>query len=214
MATRDTQDRILKSALQLFNEYGSAAISCNRIAEHCDVSKGNLHYHYRTKQDIVFGLFQQIVNEMNSNWYRDHLDVTLEHMAEMFIRQLKLILKYRFFYRELAELLRRDEKLRQRFADNRARRIKELRNFFTGLAHRGFMSIPDHARMAYIVDATWIVSENWLNYLEYDGREVNADSIINGYHEILEVLRTYLCRDPRDIGLERYQVIEQLGQEG
>ncbi len=214
MSTRDTQDRILKSALQLFNEYGSAAISSNRIAEHCGVSKGNLHYHYRTKRDIVFGLFQQIVDEMNSNWYRDHLDPTLDHMAEMFIRQLKLILEYRFFYRELAELLRRDEVLRRRFADTRTRRVKELMNFFTGLAQRGLMCIPHHARMAYIVDVTWIVSDNWLNYLDYDGREVNADSIIAGYHEILEVLRPYLCRDPQEITPQRYQVVGELGQQG
>jgi AcrR family transcriptional regulator len=214
MSTRDTQDRILKSALQLFNKYGSAAISSNRIAEHCGVSKGNLHYHYRTKRDIVFGLFQQIVDEMNPNWYRDHLDPTLEHMAEMFLRQLKLILKYRFFYREMAELMRRDEILRRRFAETRARRVEELMNFFTALAQRGLMSIPDYARMTYIVDVTWIVSDSWLNYLDYDGRKIDADSIIAGYHAILEVLRPYLCRDPQEITLERYQLIGQLGREG
>ena len=49
---------------------------------------------------------------MDSGWYRDHLAPTLEHMAAMFVRQLQLIRKYRFFYREIADLLRQDPRLR------------------------------------------------------------------------------------------------------
>ncbi len=211
MGTRDTQLRILGSALVLFNEHGSAAISTNRIAAHCGISKGNLHYHYRNKQEIITTLFQQAVDEMNSGWYRDHLAPTLEHMAVMFVRQLQLILKYRFFYREIADLLRNDEQLRQRFAENRARRLTEIERFFLTLSELGLMKIPaDARRLRSIVDVTWIVSENWLNYLDYDDREINVEAIIAGYYEILEVLRPYLCADPQQITQESYMTIERL----
>src|SRR5579862_1276518 len=116
MGTRLTQQRILQAALELFNEHGTAAISANRIAERCGISKGNLQYHFATKRDIVLALFQQAVDEMDGGWYRDHLAPTLDHMAAMFVRQLQLIMKYRFFYRELADLLRQDPQLRRRFA--------------------------------------------------------------------------------------------------
>jgi len=211
MGTRDTQTRILDASLELFNQNGSAAVSTNRVAAHCGISKGNLHYHFRNKQEIVRALFQRALNEMDSGWYGDHLAPTLEHMAAMFVRQLQLILKYRFFYRELADLLRNDELLRQRFAHNRERRLKEIERFFHSLSDRGLMRIPEDApRLRSIVDVTWIVSENWLNYMDYHGREISVDAIIEGYYEILEVLRPYLYADPQQITRESYLTIERL----
>ena len=118
---------------KLFNEHGTAAVSTNRIAEHCGISKGNLHYHFQNKQEIIRFLFQRMVEEMDAGWYRDHLAATLHHMAAMFVRQLHHILDYRFFYREMADLLRRDKVLRRRFAHNRERRIAELERFFDAL---------------------------------------------------------------------------------
>src|SRR5258708_24848123 len=162
MATRATQNRILQTALELFNEHGTAAISTNRIAERCGISKGNVQYHFRNKRAIIYAVFQQAIEEMNAGWYRDHLAPTLEHMAAMFVRQLQLILKYRFFYREMADLLRNDPLLRRRFAHNRERRLKEIERFFLSLSERGLMRIPEDApRLRSIVDVTWIVSENW-----------------------------------------------------
>src|SRR5262245_66648662 len=106
MATRATQTRIVDAAVELFNEHGTAAVSLNRIAEHCLMSKGNLHYHFQNKQEIIRCIFQRALVEMDGGWYRDHLAPTLEHMAEMFVRQLQLILRYRSVYRMTATLIR------------------------------------------------------------------------------------------------------------
>jgi len=211
MGTRTTQLRILQAALELFNEQGTAAVSANRIAAHCGISKGNLQYHFNSKRDIVFALFQLAIDEMDAGWYRDHLAPTLDHMAAMFVRQLQLILKYRFFYRELADLLHQDRQLRRRFAHNRERRLRELERFMHALASRGLMRLPpDPRRLRSIVDITWIVSENWINYIEYHDLEVTASTILDGYDEILEVLRPYLCADPQQIQQESHRTIEQL----
>lgn len=211
MATRDTQSRILQAALELFNEHGTAAVSANRIAARCDISKGNLQYHFRNKREIICAVFQQAIDEMDSGWYRDHLAPTLEHMAAMFVRQLQLILKYRFFYREMADLLRQDPLLRKRFADNRERRLRELERFMLALQGRGLMRLPaDPRRLRSIIDVTWIVNENWLNYIDYHDREVTVEALLEGYCEILEVLRPYLCADPQQITEESYLTIERL----
>jgi AcrR family transcriptional regulator len=211
MATRATQFRILQAALELFNEHGTAPVSANRIAERCGISKGNLQYHFRNKRQIICALFQQAIDEMDSGWYRDHLAPTLEHMAAMFVRQLQLILKYRFFYREMADLLRQDPELRKRFADNRERRLRELEKFMLALQARGLMRFPaDPRRLRAIIDVTWIVNENWLNYMDYHDREVTVEAMLEGYSEILEVLRPYLCADPQQITEESYLTIERL----
>ena len=211
MATRTTQLRILQTALELFNEHGTAAISAARIAERSGISKSNLQYHFRNKRDIICAVFQQAIQEMDAGWYRDHLAPTLEHMAAMFVRQLQLILKYRFFYREMADLLRQDAQLRKRFADNRERRMRELEKFMLALQGRGLMRFPpDPRRLRAIIDVTWIVNENWLNYMDYHDREITVEAMLEGYSEILEVLRPYLCADPQQITRESYQTIERL----
>jgi AcrR family transcriptional regulator len=211
MATRATQFRILQAALELFNEHGSAAVSSNRIAERCGISKGNLQYHFRNKQEIIYALFQQAINEMDSGWYRDHLAPTLEHMATMFVRQLQLILKYRFFYREMGDLLRRDPQLRKRYADNRERRLRDLEKFMLALQAGGHMRFPpDPKRLRSIIDVTWIVNENWLNYMDYHDREVTVEAMLEGYAETLEVLRPYLCADLQQLTQESYHTIERL----
>ncbi len=211
MATRTTQLRILAAALELFNEHGTAAVSANRIAERCGISKGNLQYHFRNKAEIITAVFQQAIDEMDSGWYKDHLAPTLEHMAAMYVRQLQLILKYRFFYREMADLLRQDARLRKRFADNRERRMRDLEKFMLALQARGLMRFPnDPRRMRAIIDVTWIVNENWLNYMDYHDRVVSVAAMLEGYSEILEVLRPYLCADPQQITQESYLTIERL----
>jgi AcrR family transcriptional regulator len=211
MGSRHTQTRIVDAAVELFNEHGTAAVSLNRIAEHCLISKGNLHYHFHNKEEIIRCIFQRALDEMDGGWYRDHLAPTLEHMAEMFVRQLQLIDRYRFFYRELANLLRADRVLRAKYARNRERRLKAIEEFFRALAARQLMSIPEDAqRLRSIVDATWIISENWLNYIEFHDGKLTVESILEGYYRILEVLRPYLLSDPKQITSETYLTLQQL----
>jgi hypothetical protein len=132
-------------------------------------------------------------------------------MAAMFVRQLQLILKYRFFYREMADLLRQDPQLRKRFADNRERRMRDLERFMLTLQAGGLMRFPpDPRRLRSIIDVTWIVNENWLNYMDYHDRPVTVEAMLEGYAEILEVLRPYLCADPQRITQESYHTIERL----
>ncbi len=211
MATKVTQLRILQAALELFNAEGTAAVSASRIAERCGISKGNLQYHFPNKRDVVFAIFQLAIGEMNAGWYRDHLEPTLEHMAAMFVRQLQLIVKYRFFYRELADLLRRDPLLRRRYAQNRERRLGVIEKFMQALANRSLLRLPpEPKRLRSIVEVTWILSENWLNYTEYQDREMSCATIQEGYAAILEVLRPYLCADPQQITEKSSCTIERL----
>lgn len=210
MATRATQLRILGSALALFNAHGTAAVSINRIATQSGISKGNLQYHFRNKREVIRALFQQAVQEMDAGWYRDHLLPTLEHMATMYVRQLQLIARYRFFYRELAELLHQDPLLRSCFVRNRERRLGAIEKFLQALQDRGLMCFPDPERLRVTLDVTWILSENWLNYIGYDDEVLTVEALLGGYTEILEVLRPYFCTDLQHVAAQSYHTIQSI----
>ena len=61
-----TKDRILLTSLKLFNEQGERNVSTNHIAAYLNISPGNLYYHFRNKNEIVYQLFLQYQAEVQS----------------------------------------------------------------------------------------------------------------------------------------------------
>ncbi|WP_308166379.1 MULTISPECIES: helix-turn-helix domain-containing protein [Actinomadura] len=57
---KDTRERIQHVALELFLERGYDQTSLREIAERLEVTKAALYYHFRTKEDIVTSLIEDI----------------------------------------------------------------------------------------------------------------------------------------------------------
>ena len=64
----DTKTRILKTAIQLFNEKGSQQITTNHIAQEMGISPGNLYYHYQNKEEIIREIFTLMASDMDGTW--------------------------------------------------------------------------------------------------------------------------------------------------
>ncbi len=208
MASKETLAIIIDTAINLFNAHGSAAVSGNRIAEACGISKGNLHYHFRTKSEVIRAIFARMVEEMNAGWYDDHLEPSIRRLAEMFARQVLFIFNYRFFYRELAALLREDPLLMSRYRENRHRRSRALAEFLAAVERQGELDFGGDARLiATLVETRWIISENWLNAQEFLGREINGDCIQSGYDLVLGLLRPYFVSPESDVAASSHEAI-------
>lgn len=211
MATRETQLLVIDTALKLFNKYGSAQVSTNRIAAESGISRGNLHYHFQKKEEIILSIFQRIEHAMNVKWPSDHFAPTLENMAGMYVRQSRLILEFEFFYREMPALLRKDPLLLRRYREHRDRRINAIENFFIELAKCGIMDFgPDPTVVRSLVYATWIISDNWPNFVEFQWGELGADEICQGYNMILHVLGPYIKVDFRALTQASHATIRNM----
>ena len=70
-----TREKILDTALTLFNNEGTSAVSTNHIAEAAGISPGNLYYHFRNKEEIIRGLFERLfaANDKAFNLPKDQL---------------------------------------------------------------------------------------------------------------------------------------------
>ncbi|MCK7627356.1 TetR/AcrR family transcriptional regulator [Streptomyces sp. RS10V-4] len=56
----NTRQRIQDVALELFSEHGYEKTSLREIAEKLEVTKAALYYHFKTKEDIVISLFEDL----------------------------------------------------------------------------------------------------------------------------------------------------------
>ena len=100
-----TAQRILATALALFNEHGEAAVSSVDIANECDISPGNLYYHFKGKEQLVNGLMKLHRAQMDE--VLDKQKVISLHIDELFYYFFLVIQRihlFRFLYRSPADL--------------------------------------------------------------------------------------------------------------
>ena len=193
MTTKGTQKLILDTAIDLFNRSGTARISANRIADTCKLSRGHLYYHFKKKEEIIHAIYDRIATEVKNNRGDDLKKPTVHHMLEMFDRHLALIWRYRFFYREMMALLAVDEGLRLRFSKDRRNRTLVIINFFQALIENGVLLGPKDAKtLENLVLASWIVSDNWINYVSVESTALYPDCVNAGYELVIDLFRPYL----------------------
>ncbi len=208
MTSQKTQGRIKATAISLFNEFGTGSISIGRIASEVGISRGNLQYHYANKQELIRAIYQDIAKEVLSNWEGDDKQPTVSHMAEMFVRQLNYVWRHRFIYREMVLLVRADARLALQVRTNRARRIEAVIKFFKALVkNRVLKKTRGEESLRYLVIMTWIFCDNWLNFIEIQGSEINPETLQEGYDHIIEMLYPYLTIQARESIYESYELI-------
>lgn len=83
----DTRQRIQDVALELFSEHGYEKTSLREIAEHLDVTKAALYYHFKTKEEILISLFEDLTRPLDElvEWGRQQ-PKTLETKQEVLRR--------------------------------------------------------------------------------------------------------------------------------
>ncbi|WP_433546327.1 TetR/AcrR family transcriptional regulator [Streptomyces sp. CA-294286] len=83
----DTRRRIQDVALELFAEQGYEKTSLREIAEELEVTKAALYYHFKTKEDILVSLFEDLTRPLDEliEWGQGE-PRTLESKKELLTR--------------------------------------------------------------------------------------------------------------------------------
>jgi len=110
-----TKERIVDTALQLFNESGSAAVSTNHIAAAMNISPGNLYYHFGNKDQIVAAVFDRLEDALAVAWDRKGQAVWEgTALRDALVGSLTIFRNYRFVVRELGALSVHSRLLKER----------------------------------------------------------------------------------------------------
>jgi AcrR family transcriptional regulator len=190
-----TKSRILETAIELFNDKGTKAVTTNHIAAAMGISPGNLYYHFRNKEEIIRAIFAHM-HEAGLNDYREinaeRGPGNVPSMEETFLMIQRFNWRFRFFKRELAALVQNDPELKQEFVLSHRQHLAIVRNAIDLSIRQGFLrDIPLHLR-ELLTEQVWMMALFWLNYLEVGGEEVTEESLRRGTEILRNMMLPYL----------------------
>lgn len=64
MGTSSARMKVLESALELFNQYGCDGTSIKMIIDESGVSNGGVYHHFKTKENIIYDLYNKVKRDM------------------------------------------------------------------------------------------------------------------------------------------------------
>jgi AcrR family transcriptional regulator len=211
-APRRTRERILELSLRLFNEFGEPNITTTVIAEELNISPGNLYYHFRNKDDIVNSIFAQFEGEIVRMLSvpagrRSGMEDVWLYLRQMF----ELVWNYRFFYRDLNDLLSRNRTLELQFKAILDHKHKIARQLCEDLRSEGSLEASDQ-QIAAMATNMVVVATYWLSYeyvrnpRKYSEQPSIDDALGRGCYQVLSMVAPYLRGDRR-------QAFEQLSED-
>ncbi len=195
---RRTRERILEISLRLFNEFGEPNITTTVIADEMRISPGNLYYHFRNKDDIVNSLFAQFEEEINRMLaVPEGRRPTIEDVWQYLHLMFELVWRYRFFYRDLSDLLSRNRTLELHFKQILSHKVKVARQLCEGLRSDAALEASD-LEIEVLSTNMVVVATYWLSYeyvrnpRNYSQQQVSADALVKGCYQVLSLISPYL----------------------
>jgi len=193
--SEQTKNNILQKAVELFNEYGTAAISMNALAESIGMSAGNLQYHYRNKEKVIREILEMMFKEFDVIYEPVTAPFTLDTLRHIMRLNFGIIWKYRFFYREFAALLRNDKTLAKRFRDIQELRIAEQEKLLTGLADAGVIRGDlTSEELRNVIQIGWVLGNTWLSFAESMGQKIDDTAMEQAVGIMVQHYKPYLER--------------------
>lgn len=190
------RERILLSSIDLFNQSGVVAVTTNHIAHHLGISPGNLYFHFRNKEEIIYELFEMMCQETYDVWKpepaRSEQSTLPASPSELIERSYEVFWKYRFFHREMYHLRRKDPNLAKRWKTHIAKTMRLLQAMYAQWVKEGVMrKIQDAREMQMISDTVLITSSSFLQFFESPEKPATRRSLRTGLEHLLLFLLPY-----------------------
>lgn len=192
-----TRDKILAKSLELFNDLGERKVSTNHIAAGMGISPGNLYYHFRNKEEIIFELFcryeQQTLSLLMAPEDRP---LTYADKIGYFEGILGNMWEYRFLHRDLEHLMADNPELQDRYRGFALQVLVQGKRIYQRLAESGLIE-ADADQVTALILNIWIIVTSWIPFLLTSGmfgpaEGISHDMVKRGIYQILLLEAPYL----------------------
>jgi AcrR family transcriptional regulator len=101
-AAAATRDRLLQAAISVIQERGIERLTLDTVAKTAQVSKGGLLYHFASKEALVIGIIEYLIDDFDAAIDRE---LTLDNAPESPGRYLRAYVRATFNYQQLPLVL-------------------------------------------------------------------------------------------------------------
>lgn len=198
---RRTRERILETALKLFNDFGEPNVTTTVIADEMEISPGNLYYHFHSKDEIVNALFADYEKEIEPLLTAPGSRPQGTEDIWLFLHLLfETIWKFRFFYRDINDLLTRNRLVETHFQRILEHKENTAITVCEGLAASGTLTATAGEIRALATNMS-VVATFWLSF-EHARRPRGEPDIGRGVYQVMSLAAPYLQGEARHL-LER-----------
>ena len=190
----DTKDKIIATAIDLFNIHGTKAISTNHIAKEMGISPGNLYYHFRSKNDIIWSISDNFSNELGSV-LKIQLDTFTDfssNLTSLFNRFFKIQQSYQFLFLEGVHLTKQDSRLLDNYTNLRILIKKGYHELLSNLVKIKIMKRQSLNIIDDLLDAQWIIMWYWINHTILDRNTYDDSQIKKGIKLSFSIIKPQL----------------------
>ncbi len=198
---RRTRERILETALALFNEFGEPNVTTQLISDEMGISPGNLYYHFHNKDEIIESLFADFERGIE-----DTLSAPVRRAPNVEDIWLFLhlvfegIWKFRFIYRDINELVSRNRMVETHFKRIAAHKAQTAAAICKGLVATGDMQATRAEIEALAVNMT-VVATYWLSFefVTNPRKKIDGESLARGAFQVMALSAPYLVGRSRKL---------------
>jgi AcrR family transcriptional regulator len=198
-----TRDRILAAALELFNQLYERKVTTNHIAAHLEMSPGNLYYHFKNKQEIIYELFVQYEERVDTNLaVPTGRKLTIEDKFNYLQNVFQGLWEFRFIHRDMEHLLSGEDRLHTRYRELFRRCQKNTEAIYQGLSDANIITIEQRDIEGLALNA-WIVVTSWFSFLQCSlqadpNENITLDMLKGGIYQVFQLERPYLSDEYRE----------------
>lgn len=168
------KEDILETARRLFNASNTQAVTTNHIAKEMGISPGNLHYHYKNREEIIRLLYKQMREKMTLS--KEEFPQTLEALSAHQKMLIGIQWEYRFFFREILFLFSRDSELERIYIEDNIAHRTRIKFIMESFVANGELDIRENDLLEYLVDSILMAWQFYTSYMQTLGKPLCRQS--------------------------------------
>ncbi len=166
-----TKQKILKSAIELFNRKGLVNVRLQQIADDSGISVGNLAYHYYSKKAIVQAIDTELGEELELLLSIDQNFPSIIDFDNHLGRYFFLLNRYSFYFLDLLEMERAYPKMHSKRLIYIEEMISQILEWLRLNAEKGILKheLLDN-QYQHTAESIWMIITFWLTQRQVRGK--------------------------------------------
>ncbi len=183
---KNTKEKILITALDLFNVKGLSQVTLRTIAKKMGISQGNLNYHFKKRDEIIENLYFDLVDSIDFRLseFQDE-EVSLNLLLKLSTEILGEFYKYRFFLLDFVQIMRENNAIKSHYLELSKHREKQFIGLFNALIEQEILRpgiLPNE--YVFLYRRFQILGDFWISSAQVTYQKISKKIILE-YSEII-----------------------------